>query len=179
MEQRALREAQERAAAEAQQAEIARLETFVTRFGAKCALRRVVLACALLPGGCFMCAWTLPIKLRASVLRPRYAWSAREVSEVVPCRATKASQAQSRMKQLEKLREAAIPLPAASSGAGPGDGPKVGPGPHTWLPWKGLAAGMLTTACACVGGTAAAQGACLRRGGPAVDGAVHVQCALL
>ena len=38
LEQRAQREAQERATAEAQQAEIARLETFVTRFGAKCAL---------------------------------------------------------------------------------------------------------------------------------------------
>lgn len=35
LEQRALREAQERATAEAQQAEIARLETFMTRFGAK------------------------------------------------------------------------------------------------------------------------------------------------
>ncbi|KAK9823064.1 hypothetical protein WJX81_005746 [Elliptochloris bilobata] len=74
LEQRAIREAQERATAEAQQAEIARLETFVTRFGAK---------------------------------------------------ASKATQAQSRAKQLEKLREAAIPLPAASSGAGPGDARKV------------------------------------------------------
>ena len=64
-------------------------------------------------------------ELGASALSPWQAQSAYQTLKVVPRRATKASQAQSRMKQLEKLREAAIPLPAASSGAGPGDGRKV------------------------------------------------------
>lgn len=40
-------------------------------------------------------------------------------------KASKASQAQSRMKQLEKLRESAPEMPAASAGAGPGDARKV------------------------------------------------------
>ena len=74
MAQRSEREAQTRAAAEAQQEEIARLEDFVRRFGAN---------------------------------------------------ASKASQAKSREKVLEKLRENAIELPAAASGAGPGDASKA------------------------------------------------------
>ena len=40
-------------------------------------------------------------------------------------KASKASQAQSRQKQLDKLRKSAISLPAAASGAGPGDARKV------------------------------------------------------
>jgi hypothetical protein len=62
------------ATASAQAAEIARLQGFVDRFGAK---------------------------------------------------ASKASQAQSRAKSLEKLKENAIEMPAASSGVGPGDARKV------------------------------------------------------
>lgn len=42
-------------------------------------------------------------------------------------KASKASQAQSRQKMLDKLREAAPEMPAASSGAGPGDARKVRP----------------------------------------------------
>ena len=53
------------------------------------------------------------------------AWLWLWLNQAGPCRASKATQAQSRAKQLEKLKEAAIPLPAASSGAGPGDAKKV------------------------------------------------------
>ncbi len=74
MTQRAQREDQARALALAQQEEIARLEDFVARFGAK---------------------------------------------------ASKASQAQSRAKALEKLKANAVDIPAAASGAGPGDKSKA------------------------------------------------------
>ncbi|GLC40935.1 hypothetical protein PLESTB_000965000 [Pleodorina starrii] len=74
LEQRAAREAQARAEAEAQQAEIDKLEEFVTRFGAK---------------------------------------------------ASKASQAQSKAKMLEKLKAARTEIPAAAAATGAGDARKV------------------------------------------------------
>ncbi|EFJ53175.1 hypothetical protein VOLCADRAFT_102793 [Volvox carteri f. nagariensis] len=74
LEQRAAREAQARAEAEAQQAEIDKLEEFVTRFGAK---------------------------------------------------ASKASQAQSKAKMLEKLKAAQTEIPAAAAATGAGDARKV------------------------------------------------------
>ncbi|KAG2502022.1 hypothetical protein HYH03_000516 [Edaphochlamys debaryana] len=74
LDQRAAREAQARAEAEAQQAEIDKLEEFVTRFGAK---------------------------------------------------ASKASQAQSKAKMLEKLKAQQTVVPAAAAAAGAGDARKV------------------------------------------------------
>ncbi|GLI70270.1 hypothetical protein VaNZ11_015202 [Volvox africanus] len=74
LEQRAAREVQARAEAEAQQAEIDKLEEFVTRFGAK---------------------------------------------------ASKASQAQSKAKMLEKLKAAQTEIPAAAAATGAGDARKV------------------------------------------------------
>lgn len=48
--------------------------------------------------------------------------------------ATKASQAQSRAKAIEKLQKNAVQMPVAASGAGPGDARKVGlPGPRETL----------------------------------------------
>ena len=44
---------------------------------------------------------------------------------ISPLQASKASQAQSRQKMLEKLRENAVEIPAASSAMGPGDAKKV------------------------------------------------------
>ena len=97
----------------------------MTRFGAKCAaLHGLWMRARWCLLDLHVCTNTVA-ELGASVLSAWQAWSAYRSLKVVPCRATKASQAQSRMKQLEKLREAAIPLPAASSGAGPGDGRKV------------------------------------------------------
>jgi ATPase subunit of ABC transporter with duplicated ATPase domains len=121
LEQRSQREAQERATAEAQQAEIARLEGFVTRFGAKCA------------PACGAARARTPARAAAG-RRPAVAACARGGAGHASWRgrarrASKASQAQSRQKQLEKLREAAVPLPAAASGAGPGDARKVRPRP--------------------------------------------------
>eukprot|EP00798_Chlamydomonas_sp_ICE-L_P029123 gene29123-32341_t len=74
IDMRAEREAQLLATANKQQAEIAHLQSFVDRFGAK---------------------------------------------------ASKATQAQSRMKMIDKLKDKAVEAPAASSGDGPGDAKKV------------------------------------------------------
>ncbi len=163
LEQRAQREAQERATAEAQQAEIARLEGFVTRFGAKCAPAHGA-SRARMPAGA--AAGRRPV-----VVACVRGGAGRAVRPGRARRASKASQAQSRQKQLEKLRESAVPLPAAASGAGPGDARKVRPRPPA------PRAGPCAPAPAPTrprppraGGAAAAQGAALRRGHPAARG---------
>ena len=125
LEQRALREAQERATAEAQQAEIARLETFVTRFGAKCGHITPEHASTKVRARCLHRQTLHGSRLHPFDLRLGPCLPLAGANQAGPCRASKATQAQSRAKQLEKLKEAAIPLPAASSGAGPGDAKKV------------------------------------------------------
>ncbi len=135
----------------------------MTRFGAKCAPAHGA-SRARMPAGA--AAGRRPV-----VVACVRGGAGRAVRPGRARRASKASQAQSRQKQLEKLRESAVPLPAAASGAGPGDARKVRPRPPA------PRAGPCAPAPAPTrprppraGGAAAAQGAALRRGHPAARG---------